>query len=90
MPRIKTYDRIIQASLELFNEHGERAITTNHIAAHLGISPGNLYYHFRNKEEIIYQIFLQYRSFMQTRLSLPGNAKIEASDMLKYLDTAFH
>ena len=90
MPRIKTYDRIIQASLELFNEHGERAITTNHIAAHLGISPGNLYYHFRNKEEIIYQIFLQYRSFMQTRLSVPGNVQIEASDMLKYLDTAFH
>ncbi len=90
MPRIKTYDRIIDASLELFNEHGERAITTNHIAAHLGISPGNLYYHFRNKEEIIYQIFLQYRNFMQTKMSLPPNAKIEAADMLKYLDTAFH
>ncbi|MGE8356801.1 MAG: TetR/AcrR family transcriptional regulator [Microvirgula sp.] len=59
-PAIKTYDRIVSESLALFNEHGERTITTNHIAAHLGISPGNLYYHFRNKEEIVYQIFLQY------------------------------
>ena len=39
-PRIKTRDRIAQASLELFNAQGERSVTTNHIATHLGISPG--------------------------------------------------
>ena len=63
MPRIakvNTYTRIINASLALFNEEGERNISTNHIAAHLGISPGNLYYHFRNKDEIIVQLFKRY------------------------------
>lgn len=56
----RTYDRIVDASLHLFNTEGERNISTNHIAQHLGISPGNLYYHFRNKDEIIVQLFKRY------------------------------
>ncbi|KES11015.1 Transcriptional regulator [Snodgrassella alvi SCGC AB-598-O02] len=58
--RPNTYNRIIDASLKLFNEEGERNISTNHIASYLGISPGNLYYHFRNKDEIIMQLFKRY------------------------------
>jgi AcrR family transcriptional regulator len=54
-----TRDRIIETAIALFNEKGTKAVTTNHIAAAMGISPGNLYYHFRNKEEIIRAIFAQ-------------------------------
>ncbi len=50
-------ERILDASIELFNLSGVVAVTTNHIAAHLKISPGNLYFHFRNKEEIIRELF---------------------------------
>ncbi len=50
-------ERILLASIDLFNQSGVVAVTTNHIAAHLGISPGNLYFHFRNKEEIIRELF---------------------------------
>jgi AcrR family transcriptional regulator len=87
--RIKTYDRIVQESLTLFNEHGERNITTNHIAAHLGISPGNLYYHFRNKEEIVHQIFLSYRRFISARLAVPADRQMSVADLVNYLETAF-
>jgi AcrR family transcriptional regulator len=50
-------ERILSAAIELFNLSGAVAVTTNHIAAHLNISPGNLYFHFRNKEEIIRELF---------------------------------
>jgi AcrR family transcriptional regulator len=50
-------ERILKASIELFNLSGVVAVTTNHIAEHLNISPGNLYFHFRNKEEIIRELF---------------------------------
>jgi AcrR family transcriptional regulator len=56
---MNTREKIIETAIRLFNERGTKAVTTNHIAAAAGISPGNLYYHFRNKEEIIRAIFRQ-------------------------------
>lgn len=50
---MKTKEKILQTALEQFNENGSSKITTNHIAEKMGISPGNLYYHYRNKEEIV-------------------------------------
>ena len=50
---MKTRGRILAAAVSLFNKRGTSAVTTNHIAAAAGISPGNLYYHFRNKAGII-------------------------------------
>jgi AcrR family transcriptional regulator len=54
-----TQFRILEAALELFNEHGTAAVSSNRIAERCGISKGNLQYHFRNKREIIYAVFQQ-------------------------------
>ena len=53
---MKTKDKIIATAINLFNLHGTKAISTNHIAKEMGISPGNLYYHFRSKNDIIRSI----------------------------------
>ena len=50
-------ERIVDTALQLFNERGSATVSTNHIAAAARISPGNLYYHFRNKEEIVRALF---------------------------------
>lgn len=87
--RHSTYHRIIDASLILFNEEGERNISTNHIASYLGISPGNLYYHFRNKDEIIMQLFKQYSQDLLTYLhetSLPKSIDTIKGYMLGIFD----
>ncbi|MFK8050934.1 MAG: TetR/AcrR family transcriptional regulator [Halioglobus sp.] len=49
--------RIVSQSRRLMNEHGAQAIGTTQITEALGISPGNLYYHFKNKEEIVLAVF---------------------------------
>lgn len=54
---MSTRDRILKAALALFNQQGSGAVSTNHIAAATEISPGNLYYHFRNKQDIIRALF---------------------------------
>lgn len=54
---IDTKTRILDAALTLLNERGTSNVTTNHIAEALGMSPGNLYYHFRNKAEIVRGLF---------------------------------
>lgn len=53
----KTKEKIKSCAIKLFNENETLSITTNHIAKEAGISPGNLYYHFKNKEEIIRAIY---------------------------------
>ena len=67
----QTRQRILDASLMMFNAQGEPNVTTNHIADELEISPGNLYYHFRNKDDIIEQLFGGYEARMDTALSAP-------------------
>jgi AcrR family transcriptional regulator len=59
---LKTRDRILTASLALFNEEGASGLSAVDIAAALGISPGHLYYHFKGKAEIVSTLFTAYEA----------------------------
>jgi AcrR family transcriptional regulator len=77
-------ERIIEASLELFNARGVRSVTTNHIAAHISISSGNLYYHFRNKEQIIREIFPRIADAARSAIHFPEEGEITAAQVGRY------
>ncbi|HYF66412.1 MAG TPA: TetR/AcrR family transcriptional regulator [Herpetosiphonaceae bacterium] len=78
---MKTPERILAAALELFNEQGTGAVSTNHIADALGISPGNLYYHFRNKEAIIRGLFEQQFAQADRLYALPADRPPTIGDL---------
>jgi AcrR family transcriptional regulator len=54
---MKTRDRIKSTAIVLFNEKGATNVSTVQISEVMGISPGNLYYYFTNKEHIIRSIW---------------------------------
>ena len=85
----RTRERILKISLALFNHHGEANVTTGHIADELNISPGNLYYHFRNKDEIIHHLFAEFERAMELAPSEVADAASAMEDMWLYLHLMF-
>ena len=81
----RTRRRILDESLRLFNEHGEEGVTTADIAAALGISPGNLYYHYRNKDEIVTQLFARLEERLDIEPRVDADAAQAIEDLWLYL-----
>ena len=85
----RTRERILEISLRLFNEFGEPNITTTIIAEELNISPGNLYYHFRNKDDIVDSIFVQFEEEINRMLAVPADRRPTIEDVWLYLHLMF-
>ncbi len=61
LPKLKTKEKIINTAIKLFNESGIQGITSRHIAAEMGISHGNLDYHYKTKEDLLLGIYEKMR-----------------------------
>ena len=70
---MKTKERILLGALDLFNQNTATEVTTNDLARELKMSPGNLYFHYKNKEQIIRELFK--RLALETALIWKPQAK---------------
>ena len=84
-----TRERILATALRLFNESGTAAVSTNHIADALSMSPGNLYYHFRNKETIIRALFEQQFARWDEIYALPDDRMPTLADLQQLVRATF-
>lgn len=85
---MKTRDRILHTSLALFNDIGEPNVTTLLISDELEISPGNLYYHFKSKSDILNEIFAWYEAEMLKLLDVPSEP-MDIEDQWFFLHLVF-
>jgi len=77
----RTAERILEVTLELFNRFGEPNVSTTLISAELNISPGNLYYHYPAKDELINSLFGRYE--------LALNELLQAADGVENVEDAW-
>lgn len=85
--KTSTKERIKKAAIELFNARDSLSVTTNHIAKAAGISPGNLYYHYANKEEIIREIYTEMSERIESLKSF--EAMLSGENPLAMLNESF-
>ena len=77
----RTAERILEVTLELFNRFGEPNVSTTLISAELNISPGNLYYHYPAKDELINSLFDRYERAL--------NELLQAADGVRNVEDAW-
>ena len=86
MTKPTTRDRILEACLRLFNERGPNKVTTSDIADAVGISEGNLHYHFQRKDQMVEALFDQFLAQLERA---GASSDLQSSEHSRYLDGWF-
>lgn len=84
----RTAERILEVTLDLFNRFGEPNVSTTLISAELNISPGNLYYHYPAKDELINSLFDRYEAALGELLNAADGVR-DVEDAWFFLHTLF-
>ncbi len=86
MAKVKTRELILEVALLLFNERGERLVNSVDLANEMNISPGNLYYHFKGKEEVVEELYARFHASLFVVIeSISTTDDMDAQSLLAYL-----
>lgn len=86
MAKMSTRDLILDVALVLLNERGESIVTSVDLANEMNISPGNLYYHFKGKEEVVEELYAQFHArILITLKEITSQAKGDPKETLASL-----
>ena len=88
-PKRRTRERILEASPRRCHEPGEPNGTTTVAADDPNISPGNLYYHFHSKDEIVNALFAEFEREIEETLAAPARRAPNVEDMWLFLHLLF-
>lgn len=89
----KTKERILSTALSLFNERGIASVTLRTIAQEMGISQGNLNYHFKKRDDILEALYLQLVAKMDAGIATMQATEINLQlffDLSKIMMTQFY
>ncbi len=84
----RTAERILEVTLALFNRFGEPNVSTTLISAELNISPGNLYYHYPAKDELINALFDRFERALNELLGASDDVR-DVEDAWFFMHTLF-
>ena len=84
----RTAERILEVTLDLFNRFGKPNVSTTLISAELSISPGNLYYHYPAKDELINALFDRYEKALSELLNASDGVR-NVEDAWFFMHTLF-
>jgi AcrR family transcriptional regulator len=84
----RTAERILETALDLFNRFGEPNVSTTVVSAELNISPGNLYYHYPAKDELINALFDRYERAVSELLEA-GDGVRDVEDAWFFMHSLF-
>ena len=90
MSTTRTVERIVEASIRQFNADGISQASLRGIAHEIGISHGNLAYHFANKGEILEEIYARMEREMDAVIFPDGDINLRHYDALLTRISQFH
>ena len=87
-----TKTRIMDVAIRMFSERGYEAVSIRDICGEVGIKESSLYYHFRNKQDILDSLFIRFEGHVNALLDIlhsPDAWNDSRGPSFEWIDTYF-